>query len=121
MGNLELGPPIEGGQLETHLPDLLAVDHPEYLVEYGIRVDDGALVFHFFSAKDRPTWNPEWNMHQRLETAIAKSFDVSKVSAGYAEELEAFYIIVFESEGDARLNDRIRTFFSVIDEAPAAS
>lgn len=85
---------IRGNSLLPHVPNPLALDTPNFLVEYGVRVDDQAMVFHFFSAKDRQTWDPSYGMEKRLEAAIAKNFDTQKVTCGFALEMDSFYVIV---------------------------
>jgi hypothetical protein len=85
---------VRGNSLLPHVPNPLALDTPNFLVEYGVRLDDQAMVFHFFSAKDRPTWDPTYHMEQRLKRAVDKNFDTQKVSCGYALEMDSFYVIV---------------------------
>jgi hypothetical protein len=85
---------VYGTGLKPHLPELLAKDTPNYLVEYGIRYDDGAMVFHFFPPKHRTSWDPSWSLARRLELAMPLCFDTAKLSAGFVEELNSFYVIV---------------------------
>lgn len=85
---------VRAASLMPHIPNPLAMDTPNFLVEYGVRVDDQAVVFHFFSAKDRLTWDPAYRMDDRLRRAIDANFDVSKVTCGYASEMDSFYVIV---------------------------
>lgn len=85
---------IRANSLLPHIPNPLAMDTPNFLVEYGIRVDDQAMVFHFFSAKDRSTWDPEYRMDERLRRAIDANFDTRKITCGYALEMDSFYVIV---------------------------
>jgi len=116
----ELGD-VPASSLTTHIPNPLAKDTKNYLVEYGIRVDDDAMVFHFFSPKDKETWDPKYDIHNRLEHAITKCFDLRTIKAGYVSELESFYVIV---EGLGLVPDpwaKAEAFFSAIDAAPASS
>lgn len=83
---------INGSSLLQSLPDPLAKETPHYLAEYGLRVDDGALVFHFFPPRG-DGWDPSYQMDKRLERAIAEVFDVQRVSADYAEEIKSFCVI----------------------------
>lgn len=65
-----------------------------FLCEYGPRIDDDALVFHFYPPLDK-TWDPAYAMDKRLSSAIHSTLQASKYQAGYAEEMESFYVIVF--------------------------
>lgn len=85
---------VNASALQSHIPNPLAKDTPNFLVEYGVRIEDHAMIFHFFSGKDQTEWNLEFHMDKRLEVAIDEHFDVSKVTAGYAQEMDSFYIIV---------------------------
>ncbi len=82
--------------LKTHIPNLLAKDTKNYLVEYGVRIDDDAMVFHFFSAKDADDWDPDYRMNDRLEAAIRACFNTDKVVAEYIEDMQSFCIIVHD-------------------------
>jgi len=85
---------ISAASLLPHIPNPLAMDTPNFLVEYGVRIDDQAVVFHFFSAKDRSTWDPEYRMDERLRRAIDANFDTRKITCGFAAEMDSFYVIV---------------------------
>ncbi len=111
---------VDASSLKEAVPDLLAKDTPGYLVEYGIRIDDGAMVFHFFPPKDRGDWDPGWRMDTRLERALPGCFDVSAVSAGYAEELRSFYVIVGGLGSAPDPWPSVERFFAAIDSALAA-
>lgn len=110
---------IRANSLLPHVPNLLARDTKDYLVEYGVRVDDKAMVFHFFSPKDRSTWDPEANMDQRLKRAIDICFPVKKVTAGFADELDSFYVIVGELGASPDPWPLVERFFRVLDAPPA--
>lgn len=83
---------VSANNLMQALPDLLAKETPHYVVEYGLRYDDGALVFHFFPAEGE-YWDPTYKMDQRLERAIRETFDTDRVSADYQEEIRSFCVI----------------------------
>lgn len=85
---------IRANSLLPHVPHPLARDTKDYLVEYGVRVDDKAMVFHFFSPKDADTWSPTAKMDERLKAAIDATFQVKNVTAGFTPELDSFYVIV---------------------------
>jgi hypothetical protein len=85
---------VKGDSLLPHIPNPLAQDTKNFLVEYGVRLDDQAMVFHFFSPKDAVTWDPTYRMDARLKRAIDGSFDVSRVTAGFAPDVDSFYVIV---------------------------
>lgn len=85
---------VNGNALLTHIPEPLAVDTPNFQLEYGIRVDDQAMVFHFYPPKEVGGWYADYQMDKRLERAILRNFKTDKTTAGYAEELSSFYVIV---------------------------
>lgn len=89
-----LGEDVNGAMLFAHIPAPLALDTATFMVEYGIRSDDSAVVFHFFSPKEVNEWSDDYHMDIRLKRAIDKNFDVTKVSCGYAKEMDSFYVIV---------------------------
>jgi hypothetical protein len=113
---------IGGSALTTHLPEPLARDTPNYLVEYGIRLDDLAMVFHFFPPKDREDWDPaRWNLARRLEVVLPKHFDTRMLTAGYAPEIRSFYVIV---GGLGAVPDPwflVERFFGALDAAPVSA
>lgn len=105
---------VSAGSLMQALPDPLAKETQNYIVEYGLRLDDGALVFHFFPAEGE-SWDPAYKMDQRLERAIRETFDTNRVSADYQEEVRSFCVIF---GGAARAPDPLALapmFFEWID------
>lgn len=85
------------------IPDRLAKQTPNYDVEYGVRADDMAMIFHFYPPgtdwssyppKKFGTWPQKYAMDQRLERALPESFDVAFVKAVFTEESQSFCIIV---------------------------
>lgn len=107
----------KASSLREHIPELLARDTPLYLVEYGIRIDDGALVFHFFPPKEEADWPPNNRMNKRLEHALDSLVDVKTVAvADYIQELRSFCIIL---RGLGHSPDPwifVERFFAKIDE-----
>lgn len=96
--NIESQQPVDGGSLREAIPDRLGKITSFYSVEYGIRYDDGAVVFQFFPA-DRDAesvgrWDPHYKMDKRLERAIPLHFRVERVKAVFTEELNSFCVIV---------------------------
>jgi hypothetical protein len=85
---------VRASSLMPHIPNPLALDTPNFLVEYGVRADDQAFVFHFFSAMDKSEWDPAYKMDVRLRRGIDKNFDTTKVTCGFAVEVDSFYVIV---------------------------
>jgi hypothetical protein len=106
--------------LSDAIPERLAKEAPNYLVEYGIRFDDAAMVFHFFPPMHRQDWDPEWKMNERLERAIAETFDTDLVSADYADEVRSFCVIVRGLGCAPDPFPLVELFFERID-SPAAS
>jgi len=82
---------VNGTGLQTHIPDKQTVMTRKYAVEYGPRIDDGAVVFHFFPA-DRG-WDLSYEMPLRLEAAIAKHLSRFPVHTSFIEELNSFCVI----------------------------
>lgn len=110
---------IKANSLLPHVPNPLARDTKDYLVEYGVRVDDKAMVFHFFSPKDQTTWDPAAKMDQRLKRAIDACFQVKDVTAGFAVELDSFYVIVGGLGAAPDPWGLVEKFFRVLDASPA--
>lgn len=98
---IQAAPPSRG--LQDAIPERLGDQNEHYQVEYGIRSDDNAMVFHFYPpdtdwSTNPPTfgkWSEAYGMHNRLEGALAKVFDVNKLKATYTEELRSFCIIAY--------------------------
>jgi len=89
---------IPGSALQEGLTDLLARNSSVCDSEYGTRVDDGALVFHFFppGAAENPgaDWADWYVFRDRLEKAALDHFVISTIDAGYASELHSFFVIL---------------------------
>ena len=85
---------VPASALGPHIPNPLAMDTPNFLVEYGIRTDDQAMVFHFFSAKDKPSWDDSYRMDERLKRSIDRNFNIERVTCGFTAEMDSFYVIV---------------------------
>jgi hypothetical protein len=90
-------------------------------VEYGVRLDDKAMVFHFYPPKDKSTWDPASKMDARLKSAIDSCFRVEKVTAGFAAELDSFYVIVGDLGAAPDPWTLVERFFRVLDAAPVGS
>lgn len=94
-------PPSHG--LQDAIPQRLGDQNANYQVEYGVRSDDQALVFHFYPpntdwSTNPPSfgkWSEAYGMHDRLEAALPEVFDVKKLKATYTEELRSFCIIAY--------------------------
>jgi hypothetical protein len=85
------------------VPERMAKQTSHYDVEYGLRIDDKAMIFHFYAPgtdwseyppKNLGTWDPNYRMHDRLERAMPEVFEVSAIKAVYTEETKSFCIIV---------------------------
>jgi hypothetical protein len=96
-------------KIQHVIPNLKAEARENYVVEWGARVTDGALVFHFFPPLlvngQLGKWPHDSIMDKRLEHAIPAVFDTGRVTAGYEKDWESFYIIAggYASSLDARL------------------
>lgn len=84
---------INASSLREALPNRLAKQFPKFTVEYGIREDDRAGVFHFYPPKNE-NWDPNYRMDERLKFAIDKALRPERVSADFAEEQNSFCVIV---------------------------
>lgn len=82
---------VNGTGLQTHIPDKQTVTTRKYAVQYGKRVDDGAVVFHFFPANH--AWDLAYEMPRRLEDSIKKHLSRFPVHTSFIEELNSFCVI----------------------------
>lgn len=110
-------PAVSGAGLRQSIPNLLAMDTKNWLSQYGIREDDSAMVFHFFP---KTKWDPRYKMDKRLEAAIEKCFDTTRVRADFAEELDSFCVIVAGFGASLDPWPMVHRFLSSIDDALVA-
>lgn len=89
---------IPRSAIQEQLRDIRARNSATCDVEYGIRSDDNALVFHFFppgyaldSGKDWADWTA---FRDKLEKALLAHFAKPSIDAGYAQELRSFHAII---------------------------
>jgi hypothetical protein len=109
--------------LQDAIPNRMAVQTANYDVEYGVRSDDDALVFHFYPpGTDWSTnppglgkWNDSYKMHDRLEAAIPQIFSVEHIKARYTEELQSFCIIAYDVGKSPDPYYFVRSFLQKID------
>jgi len=105
--------------VEAVIPDPKAEARLHYVANYGRRITDGALVFHLFppltDAGSIGEWGEDSTITQRLERAIPATFDVDRVTAGYEETMDSFYVICggYGDVPDMRL--LIKRFLDAID------
>lgn len=111
---------INGGALTEALPNPLAKETANYVVEYGIRPDDGALVFHFFPARGED-WDLGYQMNKRLERALHEVFGRKAARADFVDELRSFCVIVWGMASVPDPMSAAATFFDSIDAALEAS
>lgn len=113
------GAPVEGSSLREALPNRLARVTTYYVAEYGVRYDDGAVVFQFFPpdrTKDsNGSWDPSFKMPERLEKAMPQCFRLENLKAVFTEELNSFCIIVKNLGVSPDPWPIVERFFSVID------
>lgn len=117
---------IPGPALQESLSDLLARNSAVCDAEYGTRVDDGALVLHFFppgyGADMTTDWKDWYAFRDRLEQAMLSHFDALAIDAGYAGELHSFYVIVSPAPQVPDRTALIESFFAALEaEARTAS
>lgn len=85
--------------IQTQVKEFFASDRGDYLAEWGVRVTDRALIYHFYPPKgteNQPNtmgWDPSYDMPGRLQEAIKAVFDTSRITCGFAEEQKSFYVI----------------------------
>jgi hypothetical protein len=78
------------------VPNLQAESRERYVVEWGGRVTDGALVFHFFPPLNQQGALGKWgnsDMDKRLEKSIPEVFDTNRITAGFESDWDSFFII----------------------------
>jgi len=84
------------------IPGRLMKQTQNYHVEYGVRIDDNAMIFHFYPPDTDwtyypPTtpgsWAAAYAMNDRLERAMPKVFDVKFLKASFTELNQSFCII----------------------------
>jgi hypothetical protein len=106
-------------KIQHVIPNLKAEARGDYVVEWGARVTDGALVFHFFppllTNGQIGKWPADSTMDKKLERAIPEVFDVGRITAGYEKDWDSFYVIAggYASSLDARL--LAKRFFDAVD------
>lgn len=110
--------------LQDAIPNRLARQTENYTVEYGVRADDSAMVFHFYPpgtdwSKYPPEeigqWRPNYRMHERLERAMPQSFDIKFLKATFTEETQSFCIIVAGLGKSPDPEPLVARFFARID------
>lgn len=85
--------------IQTQVKEFFASDRGAYLAEWGVRVTDYALIFHFYPPKDAEEepntmgWDPGFEMPARLEKAIGQVFDTDRITCGFVQEQQSFYVI----------------------------
>jgi hypothetical protein len=101
--------------IARQVPDFQAEDRPKYLVEYGVRITDQALVFHFYPKGE--DWDPDWKMDKRLEHAIPEVFQIERIGTDYVMEYSSFCVIAggYGSVPDPRL--LAKRFLDAVDAA----
>ncbi len=89
---------LSADTIRPDVPDREALARPNFTVEWGVRTSDGALVIHFYPKIEgenvAPVWDEKYKLHERLELAIPKVFDVKQVTCGYEKAFNSFYVIV---------------------------
>lgn len=106
---------VRGEALRAHVPDPLAYQSREFTAEYGVRLDDDAMVIHLYPGKEG--WDPAYRMDRRLEIALQKCFARVPYTADFTPELDSFAVILF---GFGRAPDpwpAVESFFRAIEEA----
>ena len=104
----------------------LAKETKNYLVEYGVRTDDMAMVFHFFPPMSASRWDARYKMEKRLEIAMPACFDTTKIQANEVlstmrstpDDLTPSYCIIVRGLGSS-LDPwpLVNRFFEKIDSA----
>jgi hypothetical protein len=77
--------------LRTAIPELLAEENELFKVQYGIREDDHAMVFHFFPPQKG--WPDD--ISARLTSAMTEHLPSEHIRADYVTELDSFCIIYY--------------------------
>lgn len=88
--------------IRTQVKEFFASDRGEYLAEWGVRVTDRALIFHFYPPRGPEDedgelvaleWNPSFDMPTRLQVALDAVFDTDRITCGFVDEERSFYVI----------------------------
>lgn len=84
---------IHLASLEAAIPDPLIDKTPHYQVIYGIRIEDNALVFHFFPPDGSNDWAPTFDPQKVLTPAISALMDPARAFGDYSKEVNSFCVI----------------------------
>ena len=83
--------------IQTQVKEFFASDRGNYLAEWGVRITDRALIFHFYPPKgedgEELGWSGGFDMPNRLKAAMDAVFDVARLSTGFVDEAASFYVI----------------------------
>lgn len=83
------------GGLEVDIPNAQSHIAEKFLVTYGVRTDDDAMIFHFFAPVGED-WDPAFGMTDRLNYVTPKFYplDQYKVKGGFTSEMDSYFVIV---------------------------
>lgn len=103
--------PVDG--IHEALDARLAETRNDYVAEWGVRLDDHALVIHFYQIPDQD-WSPD--MDKRLDRALPKVFDIKRITAGFEKDKNSFYVIAgrYGDVPDTRL--LVKRFLDAVDQ-----
>ena len=89
------------GGLHEGLEARLAKDAKDYYVEYGARVDDGDMLFHFYASKDHylrtQTGHLTYDEWEGMPVDIKKVFEEALLGSFAEKDIEANYIPEIQS------------------------
>jgi hypothetical protein len=106
-------------RIQRTVPNLQAESRKRYIVEWGGRVTDGALILHFFPPLtpegDIGVWPDDSDMDKRLEKAIPAIFDTNRVTAGFEPEWDSFYIIAGGYAASLGVRLLVKRFLDAVD------
>lgn len=93
---------VQSSDIVGALQDLKGRSHANYEAEYGLRLDDGAFVMHFFppghALDQTAVWPDLMAFHDTLESALLVYFPVQAADktlhASYVEDLKSFCVIL---------------------------
>jgi len=85
--------------IREDVPNREAGAYEKFVVDWGVRLTDRALVMHFYpplnsEGKISDDWDASYEMDKRLDRAMPQVFDVSRITAGFEREFNSFFVIV---------------------------
>ena len=101
--------------IQTQVREFFAEERQNYIVEWGVRVVDSALILHFYPPKDVGGWELSYDMPKRLEHAIREHTNVDQVTCGFVDEYASFFVIAGGYGAGPDQRPFMKTFLDALD------